>query len=1107
MAQEDADPADPADRAPPAPPGRRRVAWPGIRRSLLVVGLLLLAGLLLAWFERTRIIDNVLARELARRGIEARYRVEQVSTRRQVLADVAIGDPAAPDLTIERLVVFIRPRFGFPEITAIEVVRPRLRGSYRGGRLSFGALDPLIFTDSDEPFELPDLDLAITAGRGLVETDFGPVGLRLAGSGALRSGFAGELAATAPALAAGGCAAAGATLYGRLAIADERPRFAGPLRFRRLDCAAAGVALAGGSIALDLAADRELTGVAGKARLALGPLAAAGARLAALSGATDFTWRTRALTARYALEGRDLASAQGAAARLAAAGLLRARDDFARIELEGDLTGGGLALGPAVEEVLASAQAAGEGALTAPLVAQVSRQLARELRTSTLAAGFTARLAGERRALLVPSAVLTGSSGATLLALTGGEAAQAGEGAAPLLAGDFTTGGEGLPQLAGRLTRSAAGALSLRLAMPEYAAGQGAAAARLALPALTLTQGPGGALAIAGRVLASGPLPGGAVRDLDLPLAGTWSQAGGLELWPGCTQLRFASLAVADLTLGQDALTVCPPPGAALVRYDGAGLRLAAGVAALDLSGRIGATPITIASGPVGLAWPGALTARELAIALGPTETASRFAIADLTVDLSGDLSGGPAGDIAGRIDGADISLAAVPLDLRGAAGELRYAAGRLTLSDGAFTLQDRSEAPRFRPLIAEAATLALAGNVIDAQATLREPRTRAEVTRLDLRHDLTTGTGHADLAVPGITFGEALQPTDLTRLAFGVVALVEGTVTGTGRIDWNSQAITSTGRFSSDKLDFAAAFGPVAGAAGTVEFTDLIGLTTAPGQRLAIGTVNPGIEVYDGEVAFQLREGAFIDLQSATWPFLGGTLTMRPLTLAIGVAEQRGYVLDLKGLEAASFIERMQLENLAATGTLDGTIPIIFDAAGNGRIEGGTLASRAPGGNVAYVGQLTYEDMSTMVNFAFDALRSLDYRQMRVAMDGPLTGELVTQVALEGVSQGAEIEQNFITRRLAELPIRLVMNLRAPFYRLLGSVRSLYDPSAVRDPRDLGLIGADGAVIQRQTDQDAVEALEAATQEAAERAAAAAATAPDPAGTDIQPPESEPVP
>ena len=189
----------------------------------------------------------------------------------------------------------------------------------------------------------------------------------------------------------------------------------------------------------------------------------------------------------------------------------------------------------------------------------------------------------------------------------------------------------------------------------------------------------------------------------------------------------------------------------------------------------------------------------------------------------------------------------------------------------------------------------------------------------------------------------------------------------------------------------------------------------------------------------------------------MGGELYLREVDLNFGVEEERRYVFEIVGLEAGAFIDQMDVGNLSATGTFDGTVPIIFNAAGDGRIEEGLLVSRAPGGNVSYVGELTYEDLSPIANFAFDALRSLDYRQMRLAMDGPLTGEIVTRVRFDGVSQGERAKSNFITRRLAKLPLQFRINVRAPFYQLITSLRSLYDPAAVRDPRELGLLSDDG--------------------------------------------------
>ncbi|MFK5108813.1 hypothetical protein ACI394_30295, partial [Klebsiella pneumoniae] len=77
-----------------------------------------------------------------------------------------------------------------------------------------------------------------------------------------------------------------------------------------------------------------------------------------------------------------------------------------------------------------------------------------------------------------------------------------------------------------------------------------------------------------------------------------------------------------------------------------------------------------------------------------------------------------------------------------------------------------------------------------------------------------------------------------LSKLALGVVANAAGTVTGKGRIDWKGEKLTSSWRFGTTGLDLAAAFGPVKGLSGTLDFTDLIGMATAPHQLLKVASV-----------------------------------------------------------------------------------------------------------------------------------------------------------------------------------------------------------------------------------------------------------------------------
>ncbi|GGD95761.1 hypothetical protein GCM10011515_14570 [Tsuneonella deserti] len=1027
-------------------PARRRW-W---LRVLLVTLLVLLVAVAGIWFSRERIAENIIERQLRQYDIPATYKISRIGPDRQVLTNIVVGDPRAPDLTVERAEVPIVYRLGTPTIGRITLIRPRLYGSFRSGQLSFGSLDKALFRKTGKPPGLPRLDLHLVDGRALVKTDFGPVGLKADGAGKLDSGFSGILAVASPKLDGGGCSARATTLFGRVSSKDGKATIKGPLRLGRLSCGNRGFAVEKAALALDTTVDADFKGLEGGGRLETARFAAGGIRANGLAGTLRANWRAGKLNGRYSLAARGLSHPQLRAALVTAEGTVRARDGLATSELQAEVVGNGLRVGAGLDAALADAGRSVEGTLLGPLLQQARGALAREGRASSLAARFTARRTRSGTSLVVPQASLRGGSGATLLALSRGQLSLPRTGAVRF-SGNFATGGAGLPRIVGRMEQGPAGKAVLRLRMAQYRAGSSS----LEIPELVVAQNPNGALGFAGRARASGVLPGGSARNLALPLDGNWSPGGALALWRRCTKIGFDRLELASLSLDRRSLTLCPSAGQPILRRDGRGLRIAAGAPSLNLSGRLADTAIRLKTGPVGFAYPGALSARAVDVSLGPAATASSFRIANLTATFGR--------EIGGRFADADVRLYGVPLDLLNASGNWRYAGGALSLGDGEFRLVDRNQAARFSPLVSSGATLTLRDNLIRALATLREPGTGREVVEAAILHDLGSGVGHADLAVKGVLFDRRLQPFQLLPAAKGVVANVSGTVRGTGRIAWNASGVKSTGSFSSDALDFAASFGPVRGASGTVEFTDLLGLTTAPGQRIRVGSVNPGIEVTDGEFAFSLRDGQILGVEGARWPFMGGTLTLRSTTLNLGVSEERRYIFEIEGLQAGQFVEQMDLSNINATGTFDGTLPIVFDSSGNGRIEGGLLIARSPGGNISYLGELTRRDLGTMANFAFEALRSLDYQQMSVGMDGSLTGEIVTKVRFDGVKQGARAKRNFITRRFENLPLRFNINIRAPFYQLITSIKAMYDPASVRDPRDVGLLNADGSVLQRE--------------------------------------------
>src|SRR5690606_2125436 len=273
--------------------------------------------------------------------------------------------------------------------------------------------------------------------------------------------------------------------------------------------------------------------------------------------------------------------------------------------------------------------------LLGPILDRVRRHLAAESRGSRLAAEMIMRRTGSRTTVAVPEARLRGRSGATLLAISRLQFVTGG-GDAERLTGSFTTGGEGLPRIAGQLVQAAGDRTQVALRMAPYEAGD----ARLAIPELALVRGADGAVGLAGEIHASGALPGGRAEGLVLPISGNLSPSRELSLWQDWTEIAFDRLRFANLALDRRRLTLCPPRGTAIVHYGAQGLKVAAGASSLQLAGRLGETPIEIGSGAVGFAWPGTVSARELVVTLGPAETATSFAISNLTARTGGEIAG-----------------------------------------------------------------------------------------------------------------------------------------------------------------------------------------------------------------------------------------------------------------------------------------------------------------------------------------------------------------------------------------------------------------------------------------------------------------------------------
>jgi hypothetical protein len=1008
------------------------------RRGRIVAAALLAGaslGVTLLWVQRTPIARSFVDDALESRGVAASYEITRFGIGSQTLENIRIGDPAHPDLVARSAVLHISVGVAGPKLRSIVARGVRLHGRLIDGKVSFGAIDRLLPAPTGAPFALPDLAVDLRDARMLLETPAGPAGLALEGKGNLTDGFEGRLAAAMPRLAFSGCTAERATAFVNIAITDRKPAMDGPLRASRIACAGSGIALDRPQAALDVAMNEALTAWKGNAIVESGPARLGDNRATALGGRLGFDGTPSRMSGDLAVFADSVAGRSFAARRASFDGRYGIRFG-GRTGLVGEAQLLGASARPESVRSIRTSLASAAGTPIGPVGTAIGDALARA--AGDLDARATIALVQDKAlgAFRVERLDANSKSGGRLVIRGGpgrGGVTHYWPQGLTRFDGDLLLAGGGLPGVRLSLDQPfAAAPMEGEATIAPYAAG----GSRLSLAPVRFGPGGGGRTRFATRATIDGPIGDGRVQGLSLPLAGTIGAYGSFVLNESCQPLDFAALRLAGMNLGRTRLPLCPTGGALLARSAGGPLRGGARIAAPRLRGRVGQSPLTIEARSLGveIGKPGFM-ADAVAVRLGQPDALTRLEI--------GRLAGGFAsGGVGGRFVALSGNIGNVPLLITEGAGDWRLASSMLTLG-GAMHVADSAAEPRFNPLISNDMRLRLENGIVTARGWLRNPATGTAITEVTLRHDLSAGRGNAILDVPGIGFGEALQPEALTRLTLGVVANVVGTVKGRGEIRWTPQGVTSDGLFDTEGVDLAAAFGPVTKLKGQIRFSDLLGLETAPGQSVTLGEVNPGIAVNDGVVRYQLLPGQQVKIEGGRWPFSGGELLLDETVLDFARPSDRNLTFRVVGMDAAQFVQQFDFKNISVTGTFDGVLPMIFDVNG-GRIVGGRLVVRRGGGTLAYVGEVSNADLGMFGKLAFDALKSIRYDNLAIELNGSLDGEIVSKVIFTGINEApldGKAAPVGMLQSLTGLPFKFNITIKAPFRGLINSAQSLTDP------------------------------------------------------------------
>ena len=153
----------------------------------------------------------------------------------------------------------------------------------------------------------------------------------------------------------------------------------------------------------------------------------------------------------------------------------------------------------------------------------------------------------------------------------------------------------------------------------------------------------------------------------------------------------------------------------------------------------------------------------------------------------------------------------------------------------------------------------------------------------------------------------------------------------------------------------------------------------------------------------------------------LDGTVFTNNLELDVN-ADQHNLLFNVLGLDLAQIVAMQQLEGLAATGLLDGTVPVMLTSKGF-RITEGKINARQPGGRIQYVPSSETAPTGNSVpgsKLVLKILENLYYDSLRVGVDYEEDGQLTMELAIQGKSPQVDsnrpihfnlaLEQNLLT-------------------------------------------------------------------------------------------------
>ena len=332
-----------------------------------------------------------------------------------------------------------------------------------------------------------------------------------------------------------------------------------------------------------------------------------------------------------------------------------------------------------------------------------------------------------------------------------------------------------------------------------------------------------------------------------------------------------------------------------------------------------------------------------------------------------------------------------------------RIGAGGLSgdLSGISVLIRDFRDDPVYQPLLSD-----LTAHMHEWQMALTGPlRLQANDVEVgDIQADINVLTldGSARVATRMLEFRKGgLQPVMLSELLRGVYTDAVGQMEAVSDVVIDGGRLAGTADVSVSDFGFQTTrLGRVQSVNGTVHFSDIFTLSTDPTQVLTVGSMNPGVPLNDGRLVFGLSGGKVLAVESAAFPFAGGTLALAPFDWTLG-AESQHVEVTADAIDLTELVSTLKLPKIEAEGTVSGRFPIDIERS-KVLIRNARLFADDGGGRLAYLGDAADSAARSDANvrLAFEALKDFDFTVLEVGLDGDVADRVRITLKLAGKSR-----------------------------------------------------------------------------------------------------------